>query len=192
MCMPDTARRWTRAEVLALPDDGNRYELLDGDLLVTPSPNVTHQRAVMALYKRIYPYVDQHGFGEVLAAPADLDFRSDQLLQPDLFVVVPPAAGAFPPEWSEFGIPLLVVEVLSPSTASSDRNRKRIRYQKSGVAEYWIVDTDARLIERWRPEDKRPEIVTDRIEWRPAPNLASLGIDLPDYFREVWREKSLS
>ena len=187
MHMPDTARRWTRDQVLALPDDRNRYELLDGELLVTPSPAPIHQLAVWALNKRIHPFVDQHGLGEAGLAPADLDLRSGQSLQPDLFVVALPEPGRRL-DWSDFGIPLLVVEVLSLSTAFQDRNRKRVRYQKSGVGEYWIVDTDARLIERWKPDDDRPEILTDRIEWQPGSDLPPLEIDLPQYFREVWRE----
>ena len=188
MHMPDTARRWTRDQVLALPDDRNRYELLDGELLVSPSPNVPHQVAVAALSYRISAYVEEHGLGLLpLFSPADLDFRAGQLLQPDLFVVSL-ETGRRVIEWSDFGIPLLVVEVPSPSTAFQDRNRKRVRYQKSGVGEYWIVDTDARLIERWKPDDDRPEILTDRIEWQPDRNRPPLVIDLPPFFREVWRE----
>src|SRR3990170_3555458 len=186
MGMPDLAKRWTREEVLALPDDGNRYELLDGELLVTPSPRVIHQTAVLALYDRIQPYVRQHRLGRTCLSPADLDFRSGQLLQPDLFVYAGSLRG--PLEWSDIGIPLLVAEVLSPSTALNDRNRKRRRYQESGVGEYWIVDTDARLIERWRPNHERPEIVTERIEWHPAEPVLPLVIDLADYFSEVWGE----
>ncbi len=185
MPMPDTARRWTREEVLALPDDGNRYELLDGALLVSPSPAPRHQMAVWSLYDRIQPYVERNGFGRTGLAPADLDLRSGQSLQPDLFVVSP-----LPPgerlTWSDFGIPLLAVEVLSPSTAYHDRHRKRRRFQQSGIAEYWIVDTDARLIERWRPQDDRPEILAERIEWQPDYGLPPLAIDLEAYFKEVW------
>lgn len=187
MHMPELAKRWTREEVLALPDDGNRYELLDGELLVSPSPKGIHQRAVWALYDRIKPYGREHRIGLTGLAPSDLDLRSGQLLQPDLFVV-PLQEGREPLEWPEFGVPLLVVEVLSPSTALSDRNRKRHRYQRSGVAEYWIVDTDARLVERWKPEDERPEILAERIEWQPGPGTAPLVIDLTEYFREVWGE----
>jgi Uma2 family endonuclease len=187
--MPDTIRRWTREDLLDLPDDGNRYELLDGELLVTPSPNVTHQRAVLALFLRIHPFVARHALGEVLLAPADLDFRSGQSLQPDLFVVATPVVSRGKvPDWSDFGIPTLIVEVLSPSTAVTDRNRKRLRYQRSGVGEYWIVDTDGRLIERWQPEDERPEVLLDRIEWRPVEGMPPLVLDLGEYFREVWRE----
>jgi Uma2 family endonuclease len=187
MHMPDVAKRWTREEVLALPDDGNRYEQLDGELLVTPSPAGIHQRAVWKLYDRVHPYVREHRLGLAGLAPADLDFRTGQSLQPDLFVV-PLFEGREPLHWSEFGIPLLIAEVLSPSTAMSDRNRKRTRYQRSGVGEYWIVDTDARLIERWKPEDERPEILTERIEWQPDATVPALDIDLAEYFGEAWGE----
>jgi Uma2 family endonuclease len=186
--MPRVARRWTREEVLRLPEDGNRYELLDGELLVTPSPGYVHQWAVLRLYDRLQPYVKEHRLGAVALAPADLDLRSGQLLQPDLFVAHL-LEGRQPLHWSETGIPLLVAEVLSPATALYDRNRKRLRYQQSGVGQYWIVDTDARLIERWLPDDSRPEILTERIEWRPDPAFPGLVIDLEEYFLEVWGER---
>ena len=187
MSMPDIARSWTREDLLLLPEDGNRYELLDGQLLVTPSPAWSHQYAVVGLLTRIEPYVRRHRLGGTCVAPADLDFKSGQLLQPDLFVVAL-FEGRQPLHWSEAGIPLLIVEVVSPSSALSDRNRKRRKYQTAGVGEYWIVDPDARLIERWTPEDQRPEILTDRIEWQPDAALPALAIELPDYFREVWGE----
>lgn len=187
MGMPGLIKRWTRDQVLALPEDGNRYELLDGELLVTPSPVGVHQRAVLKLYDRIAPYVRDHRLGALSVSPADLDFRSGQLLQPDLFVGRP-FQGREPIDWSEFGIPLLIVEVLSPSTALYDRNRKRRKYQEAGVAEYWIVDLDARLIERWRPGEDRPEILTERLGWRPDPQVESLEVDLVGYFREVGGE----
>lgn len=187
MHMPDVARRWTREQVFALPDDGNRYELLDGELLLTPGPTGIHQRAVLKLYDRLQPYIGEHHLGAVAVSPADLDFGSGQLLQPDLFVGRPWQGGE-PLHWPHFGIPILIAEVLSPSTALSDRNRKRRKYQDAGVGEYWIVDTDARLIERWKPGDGRPEILTERIEWGPDPVAAPLVIDLGDYFRVVWGE----
>jgi Uma2 family endonuclease len=187
--MPISTKPWTRDAVLALPGDGNRYELLDGELLVSPSPVAIHQRAVLALYDRIGPYVRERRLGWSGLSPADLDLNSGQLLQPDLFVL-PLRNGREPLDWSEAGIPILVAEVLSPSTALYDRNRKRSRYQATGVAEYWIVDTDARLIERWQPDDERPEILSERIEWRPDAGIASLIIELVKYFHEVWGEAS--
>jgi Uma2 family endonuclease len=187
--MPDTLRRWTREEVLALPDDGNRYELIDGELLVSPSPRGIHQRGVIALYDRIGLFVRRHGLGVTGLAPADLDLRSGQLSQPDLYVVPRKPDGREPIEWPDFEIPFLVVEVLSPSTARYDRITKRRRYQRSGVGEYWIVDLDARVVERWRPTDERPEVLDTAIAWDPDGANDQLQIDLPGYFREVWGEE---
>jgi Uma2 family endonuclease len=188
MGMPNVARRWTREEVLALPNDGNRYELVDGELLVTPSPRGVHQRGVWRLYDRIAPYVRSHRLGVAGLAPADLDLAGGQLLQPDLFVAGL-AAGKEPIEWADYPVPLLVVEVLSPSTARHDRITKRLRYQRSGVDEYWIVDLDARIVERWRPDDERPEILSEVLPWQATDGLDPLTIDLPMYFGEVWVER---
>ena len=188
MVMPDTIRVWTREEVLALPDDGNRYELIDGALLVSPSPRAIHQFAVMRMYDRVAPYVRDYQIGVVMVAPADLDLGSGQLVQPDLHVAPRRPDGRQPREWPEFGIPCLVVEVTSPATARYDRITKRRRFQRSGVAEYWIVDADARVIERWTPGDVRPEVLDVRVSWQPAGAHAPLTIDLAAYFREVWGE----
>ncbi len=187
MAMPDLARRWTRDEVLALPDDGNRYELVDGELLVSPSPRARHQFAVSALYDRLKPYCRTHRLGTVVFSPADLDFKSGQLLQPDLFVIATPDGRPFA-EWPDAGIPVLVVEVLSPGTARYDRVTKRRRYQRSGVATYWIVDTDARLVEVWGPADDSPLIIDEQLAWQPDPAVGPLQIDLAEVFREIWGE----
>jgi Uma2 family endonuclease len=187
MAMPGLARRWTRDEVLALPDDGNRYELVDGELLVSPSPRARHQFAVSAFNDRLKAYCRAHRLGAVLFSPADLDLRSEQLLQPDLFVIATPDGRAFA-EWPDAGIPALVVEVLAPSTARFDRVTKRRRYQRSGVATYWIVDVDARLVEVWGPADGSPLIVDERLAWQPDPAIAPLEIDLAEVFREIWGE----
>lgn len=189
MGMPQTARVWTRQDVLALPDDGKRYELVDGELLVSASPTYPHQYAVGGLYRRIWPFVEDQRLGDTLMSPADLDLLGGQLLQPDLFILPPNPQGKARLEWSEAGIPILAVEVLSPSTARYDRITKRSRYQRSGIAEFWIVDIDARLIERWRPADARPELLVETIAWHPAGATEPLEIDLTRFFREVWRER---
>lgn len=178
---------WTRELVLALPDDGNRYELIDGELLVTASPAGPHQRAVMALYDRVRPFVRGHNLGYTCLAPADLTLGGAQVAQPDLFVV-PLVNGREPVDWPDFGIPLLVAEVLSPATARADRIVKRRRYQAAGVATYWIVDTEARIVERWLPGHQRPDTLDQLVEWSPGPGLGTLAIDLRTYFREVWGE----
>ncbi len=187
MGMPDARRRWTRDEVLALPDDGNRYELIDGELLVTPAPRLIHQRAVMALYDRIKPYVDRHHLGEVMASPADLDFRRGYSAQPDLFVL-PLVGGRKPLDWRQCEVPIFIAEVQSPSTGRNDRTIKRPAYQRAGVGEYWIVDPDSRTVERWRPEDQRPAVALDRAIWQPNSALPAFELDLAEYFAEVWGE----
>jgi Uma2 family endonuclease len=78
-----------------------------------------------------------------------------------------------------------VVEILSPSTARFDRIVKRRRFQKAGI-EYWIVDLDARAVERWRPQDERPEIVDERLTWHPEGAARPLKLELVQFFREVW------
>jgi Uma2 family endonuclease len=80
---------------------------------------------------------------------------------------------------------LLTVEVLSPSTRRADRVKKRIVYLEEGVPEYWIVDLDARLIERWRQGDERPEIVSESIAWLPVADVPALTLDLPRFFAEI-------
>lgn len=184
MAMPDVVRKWTRDQVLALPDDGNRYELVAGELLGTPAPPSLHQDAVLALYDWVAPYVRRNRLGHVSVAPADLELRPGEIYQPDLFVV-PLVDGRRPREWAEYRRPLLVVEVSSPGTARYDRVVKRPAYQDAGVAEYWIVDLDARLVERWRPDDARPEMLTERLEWCPAGAAEPLGLDLTAWFSEL-------
>lgn len=183
MGMPALHRRWTATEVRELMSDPNptpRYELLDGDLLVTPSPRPAHQRMVQQLYLLLAPYVERSGIGEVLLSPADLELEPETILQPDLFVV---PHGHIPGDtWTTVKALLLAVEVLSPSSAHFDRVRKRRFLQRVGVPEYWVVDVDARLIERWRPGDERPELADGRFEWTPPDAEEPLGVDVVRLF----------
>ncbi len=187
MVMPNLGHVWTREEVLALPDDGNRYELIDGELLVSPSPGLIHQTAVSELHLVVGPFVAKYRIGTTLMSPADLDLQAEQVAQPDLFVAEPLSHGT-PTRWSDLRVPMLVVEILSPSTARYDRITKRGRYQRSQISEYWIVDTDARRIERWRPNDREAEVLTGTITWQPTAGGPVLTIDLDQYFATVWRE----
>jgi len=188
MGMPETVRRWTRDQLLALPDDGNRYELVHGELLVRPAPSSVHQDAIAELFRRVDPYVRQYRLGKTGLAPADLDLGGTELVQPGLSVVRLLPDGRKPAEWPEYGVPILIAEVISPSTARQDRMTKREVYQARGVEQYWIVDTDARAVERWEPRDQRPEVLGDRIIWHPGGAPEPLVLDLPEYFRERWGE----
>lgn len=187
MGMPAIAREWTAEMVRALPEDGNRYEVVDGELFVTPAPILPHQLAVGELYQLIVAYLSEHGLGDVIFAPSDLEFDERTLVEPDLFVV-PELKAPLPryfenPRWL-----LLAIEVLSPSTARADRNVKRRLYQRAGIPEYWVVDLDARLIERWRRDDERPEILSKDIVWSASPAHPPLTVDLAKFFARVYRE----
>ncbi len=185
MGMPEVVERWTREMVLALPDDGNRYELVDGELLVTPAPAMRHQHAVMLLAECISPYVKANGLGQLLLSPADLSLGGKHLMQPDLFVL-----RGLPPDrrWEHVQNPILVIEVLSPSSGRADRLVKRRRYQRSGIPEYWVVDLEARIVERWRPDDQRPEILDEQVTWKPEGAGEPLVIPLAGFFAEIWGE----
>lgn len=183
MGMPQSTQRWTAEMVRALPDDGNRYEVIGGELFVTPAPIPDHQRAVMRLALRLAPYVDAHKLGHALFSPADIQFDDETLVQPDLFVA--PRTETRPRRWSDIKTLLLAIEVLSPSTTRADRTVKRRLFQRQRIPEYWIVDVEGRLVERWRPGDERPEILTDTLSWRPTGASEPLVIDLPKLFGEI-------
>ena len=180
MGMPDTARRYTVDEVLAFPADGNRYELVDGELLVTPAPGARHQLVIGDLYTQLAAYLAHHrDIATVLLSPADITWSRERLVQPDIFVVPRREVSR---TWTTYQTLLLAVEVLSPSSARGDRLLKRRLYQRQGVATYWIVDPDARLVEVWHPEDERPEIVTEALSWWVSPKAEELTISLPELF----------
>lgn len=184
MAMPILKRDWTVADLAGLPDDGNRYEVLDGILYVTPSPSADHQTAVQALHRLLADYLDREPTGFVFVAPGDVTFSPRRLVQPDLFVV-PLQEGRRPRRFADVKHLLLAVEVLSPSTSRADRVAKRTVYREEGVEVYWVVDLDARTVERSVPNDLRVEVLTDRIEWHPAGAERPLIIDLEEYFRRV-------
>jgi len=177
-------RYWTAEDVRALPEDGKRYECVDGVLLVTPAPRGLHQRACMAMIRTLDAFVAQHSLGELLYSPADIELEPGTLVQPDLFVALG-WPGNPPYEWHGISGLLLAIEVLSPSTARRDRGIKREFYQRAGVHEYWIVDLDARLIERWTPSRARPDILRETLRWAPAGATAPLEIALPSFFAKV-------
>ena len=184
---PDTSRRdWTADDVRALPDDGNRYEVIDGELFVTPAPSWLHQRGVIELLLLVRPYADRCGL-DTYVAPAEVAFSARRSVEPDLFVL-PLFNGRRVARFEDVKRLILAVEVISPSTARADRYKKRVLYQSEAVPEYWIVDADARFVERWRPGDDAPEIVVGTLTWAPSADVSALEIDLGAYFRRVHGE----
>lgn len=185
MAMPALElRTWTAAEVLALPDDpSHRYECVDGVLLVSPAPRMIHQSALTLLVVLLEGLLEEAGAGAVFVAPSDWLLDDRTLVQPDLYVV-PLIDGRRPRTDAERGQPLLFIEVLSPSTARFDRVVKRARYQRAGV-EYWIVDLESRLIERWMPDDERPQVHTNELRWQPAGTSAPFVLELDALFTKI-------
>jgi Uma2 family endonuclease len=184
MSMAQLIQHWTVDDIHALPDDGNRYEVIDGELLVTPAPRWRHQRAIGVLYGLLRSYVDGARVGDVLFAPADVVFSPTRLVQPDLFVV-PLVDGRRPEQFADVGRLLLAVEVLSPSTARADRVAKRTLFRDQRVPEYWVVDLEARTIERATPAADDVEILGEQLSWQPHSASAPLIVDLRQYFSTV-------
>lgn len=178
--MPLALAYHTADMVRAFPDDGNRYELVHGELLVSPSPRPLHQQVVSELFLALGNFCKAHGCGQVITSPADISWSDDTLVQPDLFVITP--AEAKPREWSEIRTLDLVVEVLSPSTAKQDRFQKRKLYQLQGVGTLWLVDADLKQVELWTPDAAFPTVETTRVTWSPPDTDASLVIELSALF----------
>jgi Uma2 family endonuclease len=149
-----------------LPDDGNRYEVVYGELLVTPAPRPWHQIVVQRLGVALELYLRDQPVGVVLSSPADISWGPDVLVQPDVFVV--PTHEARTLTWSRMRTLLLVAEVLSPSSAKGDRFLKRLRYREAGVPVYWVLDADERSVEVWTPGDDFPTIERERLVWAPS------------------------
>jgi Uma2 family endonuclease len=190
MAMPaETARRWNAREVRALIDAAPlatpRYELVDGELLVTPGPGVFHQRAVVELIVALAGYLATARVGHVLTSPSDVELEPEFVTQPDAFVVPMSELRRVASNGPPIRELLLAIEVLSPSSSRHDRVRKRPLHQRH-VPDYWIVDLDARLFERWVPSDDRPALVTDTLAWYPAGASVPFTMDLPTFFAAVF------
>ncbi|MEO5568198.1 MAG: Uma2 family endonuclease [Gemmatimonadaceae bacterium] len=181
MQMALKTHRWVRADLERLPDDGNRYEVVDGALFVTPPPSLGHERVHHALARVLQPFVDRHGLGELFNGRAAVILR-DSHVEPDLLVSPPMLPRAM--SWVDMPRPSLIVEVLSATTTRRDQVAKRDLYMHHGVPEYWIVDRERRSIRVIRP-DGTDHVETSTLAWQPAGVSEALMIDLPALFREA-------
>ena len=164
------------------PDDGRRYELLDGSLVASSSPRPLHQRVSKRLQRQLEDHFEDRGLGEVFAAPVDVVLAYHDVVVPDLVVVTTPAQVT---ERAIEGAPTIVVEILSPSTNERDRNVKAGRYATLGVPHYWIVDPIEEAIECYKLEATGYALVIS------ATGSAQLTHpDWPDltlYLAAIWR-----
>jgi Uma2 family endonuclease len=181
MSMPMVKRQWTFADLEDLPDDGNRYEIIDGELFVTPAPSLNHQDAVIRLHRQLADYLSVQRVGYAYVSPADIVFTPRRAVQPDVFVV-PLVGTKRPRHFDEVRRLLVAAEVLSPTTARADRVRKRALFRDEGVAEYWIVDLESRTFERSTPADARVDVIDDELHWSPAGATTPMVIDVAAFF----------
>ena len=176
------ARHYTAADLATVPDDGKRYEVVRGELLVTPAPGGRHQPIVTRLLAAVLPYLAAHGLvNQLLTPPSDITLSYDTLVQPDL-LVADIAAFLQSGKWLDVTTLYLVVEVLSPSTGRADRTLKRPEYQAHGVPQYWIVDGDQRHVEVWTPDAQAPVVECERLVWRHPALEDDCAIDLVKLF----------
>ena len=172
--------RWTDEDLWALPHDGNRYEIVDGELLVTPSPATRHQLVVMRFGSRLDDYALRGG-GMTLVAPYDVRMSSRRVVEPDVVYVAAEHLDRITEARCE-GAPDLVVEVSSSSTRARDRLAKRALYESEGVLEYWFVDLDNDVIEVYRHHDIRyaPPLTRGLQDELTSPLLPGFAADVVD------------
>jgi Uma2 family endonuclease len=160
-----------------LPDDGNKYELVRGDLFVTPPPTNDHETIIARLSRILNPYVAANDLGLVYQARAVMRFKGSEV-EPDLFVRQPQTSGR---DWDDAPTPILVVETLSGSTRRRDLGPKRQLYLDAGVAEYWIIDPEAQSVRVVR-QGEEDQLATERLTWSPAGAREPLIVEVAAIF----------
>ena len=163
------------------PDDGRRYEVIDGVLFVTPAPSRVHQRAQMQLAVQLFAFAESLGL-EVLAAPTAVRANAATEVQPDLIVLPRSAVERTDVPFERMAHLVLAIEIVSASSARTDRGVKRRRYRDSGVREYWIVNVKRRRVELWVAGRLEPDVDDGALVWQPVPATRPLMIVLGEYF----------
>jgi Uma2 family endonuclease len=162
--------QWTYNDYASLPNDGWRYEVMNGVLIMIPAPNKVHQSMVIRFVYYLFPHVDLVGLGKVIVAPFDVELTSRRVVQPDVLVVL--NANLQNVTSSRLiGPPDLAIEIASPGTASYDRLSKYEAYEQAGVSEYWLADTEERNIEVLTLEHGK-----DTIPSRIAPGISTVEV----------------
>ena len=166
MAMSMPANAWTLEELHRLPDDGNKYELIRGELFVTPPPSVDHEEVLARLSAGLTAYVEKHRLGRVYHPRAVIRFEGSEA-EPDLMVRALPT-GRHGNAWEKLPPPLLVVELLSPFTRRRDLLAKREYYLDAGVGEYWVLDGERHEIRVIR-RGVEDVVIGDVLEWHAVP-----------------------
>ena len=179
MHMATRTKQWTLEEVHSLPDDGNKYELVRGELFVTPPPTDEHETILARLSRLLDPFVAENGLGMVYHPRAVMRFEGSEV-EPDLMVRQPHPDRRG--DWDSAPTPILIVEVLSGSTRRRDHVQKRQLYLDAGVPEYWIVDSEHATIRVVRP-GVADMLATQELTWAPAGAREPLVIEIATVLR---------
>ena len=142
-------KKYTYQDYLKTPDD-QRYELIEGELSMTPAPKIGHQRISIKLASRMTLYAEEKGLGEVLDAPCDVYLDEETVVQPDILFISKENQGIIDYKDGILGAPDLIVEVISPGSFAIDRFDKKRAYEKAGVREYWLVDPNNLSVEIYK------------------------------------------
>jgi Uma2 family endonuclease len=181
MHMAPATKQWTLDELHSLPDDGNKYELIHGELFVTPAPAPTHETILARLRRALEPYVVANDLGLVFSPRSIVQIRGSEV-EPDLMVRTVPKP--LPRDWAKWPVPILVVEVNSPTTRRRDNVQKRDFYLEIGVPEYWIVDPPARNV-RTVKRNTADDVVSEALFWEPPGVNEPLRVDVRALFADV-------
>jgi len=174
---------YTAELVRALPEDGNKYEVVHGELLATPAPRPWHEEVWARLFIALREYLRREPVGHVFGSRSDISWGPDTLVSPDVIVV--PLEEARTLTWAKMQHLLLVAEVLSPSSTRHDRFTKRRLYQEQQAPLYWVIDGDQRTVEVWTPDALFPQIEREELIWHPAGASAPFRLALADLFQPL-------
>ena len=178
-------REWDVRMLDVTPDDGCRYEVFDGTLSITPVPPLIHQLVLGHLMLPLFRYSESRGL-DFIMGPIGVDFSANTQVQPDMVVYETRFSGDDADQRRMQETPILIVEILAPHTIQLDRVVKRSLYQRAGVLEYWIVDVETRVVERWLPTSSVAEVFRETLEWQPLATHDALVLDLVMLFRRVY------
>ena len=182
MAIPNPLIKFTYDDYLNTPDD-TRYELLDGELVALSSPEEFHQSVSIQLGAKLFLFTSEHSLGRIYHAPFDVVLSNIDVVQPDLIFVSNERADIITPANIQ-DAPDLVVEILSPSTATRDKTFKRSLYAKHGITEYWMVDQTEKTITVLRLGEHGFEVINTYGEGEilTSPTLQGFTLNLDDIF----------
>ncbi len=175
----------TYDDYAAIPSDGRRYEIIDGDLFVTPAPRPRHQKVIGNLHGILFAYLKEHPIGDLYLAPIDLILSPTNVAQPDMLFLSAKKRSLVSERGIE-GPPDLIVEVLSPTTEKTDRNVKSRLYGRFGVTHYWLIDPEAKQLEMFRYSGKRYRVIPP-VKGATHASLEDLFPNLVFNLADLWK-----